>query len=195
MNITWEEIAGSPRRVQLSADGEPIRRLSCSIVPLRVLSSIAQTDGFFVSLQEHERKGVLRYALYQLSRRSMHSSALEKALQRHCVGPELIEVAVEYCRSHGFLNDESWIERRVETWQARGKSPAAIKAQLRVVGVRLDQTLDERQPLRVLIQRKYPKLLESDLSYEEKAKIFQALQRRGFSFSAIQEVLRSGLCR
>ena len=181
-------LPGSPKRAQLLVDGDPVKKVSCSIVPLSDLRSLPE-EGPFERLHELEVKGGIRYAMTLLSRRSAHSKALEQALRRHFLESEVIAEVIAYCKRQGWLDDESWIERHAEVWQAKGKSPLAIKAYLRSRGITADLSLDEQSALSALVERKFPQLLSADLPYLERARILRTLQRRGFSLSAIQHFL------
>ena len=190
MVLSLTVLPGSPKRAQLLVDGEPVKRVSCSIVSLSDLSSLPEEKPL-ERLRELEVKGGIRYALAFLSRRSAHSKTLEQALRRHFLESGVISEVIAYCKQQGWLDDESWIERHAEVWQAKGKSPLAIQAYLRSKGITADLSLDEQTALAALIKRKFPQLLSSNLSYPERARILRALQRRGFSLSAIQQLLRS----
>lgn len=181
-------LPGSPKRAQLLVDGEPVKKVSCSIVSLSDLRSLPE-EKTLERLRELEVKGGIRYALALLSRRSAHSKALEQALRRHFLESEVIAEVIAYCKQQGWIDDESWIERHAEVWQAKGKSPLAIQAYLRSKGITADLSLDEQGALAALVKRKFPQLLSSDLPYLERARILRALQRRGFSLSAIQHFL------
>jgi regulatory protein len=190
MTLSLTLLPGSPKRAQLLVDGEPMKKVSCSIVSLTDLRSLPEEKAL-ERLHELEVKGGIRYALALLSRRSAHSKALEQVLRRLYLEPEVIAEVVAYCRQQGWLDDESWIERHIEVWQSQGKSPLAIKAYLRSKGVSTDLQLDEQGSLEALVRRKFPQLLSPNLPYTERAKILRTLQRRGFSLSAIQQLLRT----
>ena len=189
MVLSLKALSGPPKRVRIFVDGELVKEVSCSIVSPSDLHSLSE-DGVFERLHELEVKGGIRYALSHLSRQATHSKALEQALSRHCLGADTIAEVIAYCNERGWLDDTGWVERRSEIWQAQGKSPLAVKAFLRSKGVSADLHLDEQASLRALIQRRFPQLLLPDLSYSERIRILRSLQRRGFSFSAVQQFLR-----
>jgi SOS response regulatory protein OraA/RecX len=191
MVLSLMPIPGSPKRVQLCVDGEPVKKISCSIVPLTDINSLPE-ERLLERLHELELRGGIRYALAHLSRQSTHSKALERALRRHCLEPSVIAEIITYCTRQGWLDDAAWLERHVEAWQAKGKSPQAIAAYLRSKGVSSDLRLDEQAALRAIIDRRFPQLLSPDLAYPDRARIFRSLQRRGFSLSAVQRFLREG---
>jgi regulatory protein len=190
MALSLTVLPGSPKRVQLLADGEPVKKVSCSIVSEADLRSLPE-EGALERLHALEVKGGIRYAVALLSRRSAHSKALEQALRRHCLELEVIAEIITYCTQQGWLDDGAWIERHAEVWQAKGKSPLAIKAYLRSKGISADLVLDEQSALAALVKRKFPQLLQPNLPYPERARILRTLQRRGFSLSAIQQLLRT----
>jgi regulatory protein len=188
MVLSLTLLPGSPKRAQVLADGELVKVVSCSIVSPSDLRSLPE-EGFLDRLHELEVRGGIRYAVALLARRSAHSKALEQALRRHYLKPAAIAEVVAYCTQQGWLDDGSWVERHVEAWQARGKSPLAIKAHLRSKGVVADPQLDEQAALQSIVNRKFPQLLRPDLPYPERLRILRSLQRRGFSPSAIQQFL------
>ena len=189
MALSLTPLPGLPRRALVLLDGKPVKQVSCSIVSLPDVSSLPDGEAL-QRLHELEVKGGIRYAVAHLARQSTHSKVLERALRRHYLESEVIAEVVEYCTKQGWLNDKEWVERHVEVWQARGKSPLAIEAFLQSKGISSKLCLDEQAALRSLIKRRFPQLLSPELSYPERARIFRSLQRRGFSLSAVQQFLR-----
>ena len=191
MEITWVQDVGIPKRTTIFVDGEKEKRISNAIVHARDLESIEKDETFFETLRDLEVKGATRYALFCLSRQALHSKKLEKALQRHLVDPDVIATVVDYCRNNGLLNDEEWKESKIRKWQAQGKSVADMKARLRKDGVGIkDVAGDDLASLERLVVRKYPRLLEAKTTHKERMRAILALQRRGFSFSVVQEFLQ-----
>ena len=188
MAVFVKLLPGSPKRAELLVNDEPVKLVSCSIVSLPDLRSLPE-EHLQERLQELEVKGGIRYALSHLSRQSVHSKALQKALRRHCLEPVVVAKIIAYCVRQGLLDDEDWIARHVEQWQTKGKSPRAIAAFLRSKGIAADVQPDEQVALRAVIERHFPQLLASDLPYPERARILRSLQRRGFSLSSVQRFL------
>lgn len=189
MVLSLTLLPGSPKRARILIDGESVKVVSCSIVPLCDVRSLPE-ESLLERLRELEIQGGVRYALAHLSRQASHSKALEQALRRHCLGPDVIAEVITHCKKQGWLDDEGWIERRAEVWQAKGKSPLAIASFLRSKGISANLHLDEQAALRSLIHRRFPQLLSPDLLYPERVRILRSLQRRGFSLSAVQNFLR-----
>ena len=191
MEIQFIQEQGVPKRTKILVDGEVKKRVSHSIISLKDLESIARDENFFTQIREREAQGAVRYALFYLSRQALHSKKLEKKLQSHFLDAVAIAAAIDYCQKYGLLNDEEWTENAVKKWQAQGKSTMDVKARLRKQGVEIGHgVLDDRESLERLITRKYPQLLDAKTPYKERTRALQALQRRGFSFSSVQEFLQ-----
>jgi len=169
-------------------DGERIRSVNLSIVPRETIDEIQGTTDWKSRLKEAERKGGIRYAVRALSKQSLHSQQLKKRLLERDVDPDVVEEIVEYCRDQGWIDDDAWVEGRIRHWQQQVKSSIDIKQRFRALGI-APPSLDDRAALEKLIQKKYSGLLGGSIPYLSKHKMIQALIRRGFSYSLIQEVL------
>ena len=192
MAISLVEEQGRPRKVKIMVDGEEVKRVSGTIVPLPALQSILAKDDFFNALEQLEYKGALRYALFLLARQSLHSKKLAHSLRRHVLSPTCIERVLGYCKDNGWLNDEEWIEQRAKRLQSKGKSRAQVRASFNKDGIQAkDLPFDERAALERVVARKYPQLLEENCPYPQRMKALQALQRRGFSYETIQQFLQN----
>ena len=191
MEIRWSVERGVPKRIAIFVDEEEKRKVGLAIVSVRDLESIGRDEKFFEKLREMEIKGATRYALWSLSRQALHSKKLEKALRRHFVEPIVIVTVMNYCREKGLLDDEEWTRNTVRKWHAQGKSKADVRARLRKEGVESgDVIYDDISSLDRLVTRKYPQLLEVKTPYKERMRALQALQRRGFSYTIVQEFLQ-----
>jgi len=169
-------------------DGEPVRSVNLSIVSREILDEIEGREDWKSRLKEAERKGGIRYAVRALSKQALHSQQLKKRLLDRDVDPDVVEEIIVYCQDQGWIDDEAWVERRIQYWQQQGKSSIDIKQRLRALGI-ASPSLDDRAALEQLIQKKYSGLLGGSMSYVTKQKTVQALIRRGFSYGLIQEVL------
>jgi SOS response regulatory protein OraA/RecX len=190
MDVSFVQEKGIPKKVWIVVDGEQKRRVSNAIVRAKDIESICQDEHFFERLRDLEVKGAIRYALFCLSRQALHSKKLEKALQRHCVPPDVAAAVLDHCTKSGLLNDDEWMSYKVKKWQSQGKSAADIRARLRRDGIRKDPVcIDETASLERVMTRKYPQLLEEKTPYKERLRALQALYRRGFSPHAVKEFL------
>lgn len=191
MEITWLAEPGLPRHVRINVDGELKKKVSLSIVSLRELKALPRDENFFHTLHDLEERGGIRYSLYSLSRQSLHSKKLEKALSRHFLEKDIIAYVIDHCHKLSLFDDSGWIERRVHRWQAQGKSSADIKARLMKEGVSSrDIVFDDSGSLEGLVTRKYPQLLNPRTSFKERMRALQSIRRRGFSFHIVQEFLQ-----
>jgi SOS response regulatory protein OraA/RecX len=192
MNISFVQEETYPRRTSIFVDGEERRKICDSIIRLRELESIQHEDRFFELLYDLEVRGAMRYALYCLARQALHSKKLEKSLQRRSVAAKVIAAVVDSCRKNGYLNDEEWISQKVKKWQSQGKSVADIRARLRREGVGKGELLiDDSASLERIITRRYPQLLDEHTPFKDRIRVFQALQRRGFSPQIVKEFLQN----
>ena len=66
-----------------------------------------------------------------------------------------------------------------------------VKARLRKDGVGMEDVVcDDFESLERIVTRKYPQLLQGKTPYKERIRALGTLQRRGFSFSSVQEFLQ-----
>ena len=189
INIIAE--SGIPRRVSIHVDGECQKLVSCRIVSEKELAAIRIDEGFFEALKREERRGAFRYALTCLARQSLHSKQLEKKLRAHFLTEETIEAVIRSCEEKGLLDDAEWVEQKVKQWNCQGKSTTDIRLRLARCGVGREQTAgNDMAALDHLVPRKYPQLLNTHSSRNDRMKALRALYRRGFSTASVQEFLQ-----
>jgi SOS response regulatory protein OraA/RecX len=191
MNIEWREEKGVPPRVLLLRDEEEIRRVSLRIVSLQDLTSLSHHSGddFGRELSLLEEKGAMRLALSTLARKACHSHQIHTLLKKHFVSEEISRKILSLFREKGYLDDDFWTKGRISSLRARGKSSREIAFRLKREGISHSALGNDEDVLARLISKKYPSLLEKNLSQKDQAKIFRALLRRGFSLQNIQKFL------
>ena len=191
MDISLVEELGRPKRIRLLVDGELRKKISCYLVPLSEVRSIIGKEDFFERLLDLEVKGGIRYTLSLLARQSLHSKKLERSLRRHFLESDVIERVVSHCQTRGWLNDDEWVQNKIIRMQSQGKSVAQVKASFRKDGIeKTAVSFDENASLEKVVLRKYPQLLEETTPYAQRVRALQALLRRGFSYSSVQEFLQ-----
>jgi len=176
-----------PKTYVVFEDGEPVKKVSCSIVPLATLStasSVAQIEGL-------ERIGGIKYAVRLLARQGLHSVQLKAKLGVHHVGERVQQEVCDYCIQQGWIDDQEWVESRIRQWQRQGKSSREIRFRLQRLGIEGEVETDDRETLFTFVERKYPQLLQADCVKKERDKIIRSLLRRGFSFSLINDLLHN----
>lgn len=146
-------------------------------------------------MHNEEVKNCVVQAYRKLSRRAMHSAELRSILQEANFSPEAIEAALQEVTRFGALNDRDFLEQLVAKYKRAGKSRLYIQSKCRNKGIELAELRpflsDDEESLRRLIAKRYPFLLEGQVSYEKKKKALSALFRQGFSSAAISKVINS----
>ena len=129
----------------------------------------------------------------KLARKSCHSRELRATLLRYGFSEEVIESALKRAQEAGFIDDAAWLQNIIAQLSSRGKSNLEIRAKLSMKGIPQSEYSHflprEAESLSVLIQKKYPCLLEAETTREARLKALAALSRRGFSRTQIAEVL------
>lgn len=143
-----------------------------------------------MSAEESVKRGK-KYALWLLSRASMHSHKLDFKLKEKEYDEETRKKVLQEMQDLGFIHDAEYVARFVELLQKRGKSWREIIRKASEHKIPLseiqDRQGDDQAVLLELIRKRYPVLLDKGADFKLRAKALQALYRRGFS----HEVLRS----
>lgn len=191
MIVEWKRERGSPPRLLLIIDGECVRKIGERILSERDALSLPDSEREVLeqALSSCEEKGGMRLALSLLSKQAYHSSKLREHLKKHFVSSRIIEKIITDLTSKGFLNDEEWTQRRIDTLRSRGKSNREISCTLRVVGETFLEGISDAEALEKIIRKKYSKILHTEVTPEERAKVYRALLRRGFSLQDIHNFL------
>jgi regulatory protein len=149
------------------------------------------------SLQhEAELSKAQEKALRYLSYRPRSETELRQHLRRKGLDDALIDQVAERLTEHDLLNDDTfadyWVDQR-ETFKPR--SPLALRQELQQKGVsreiidRALNELDESDAARRAAAQRAPQLAR--LPFDQfRAKLGGYLQRRGFGYSVIREVVQ-----
>lgn len=136
-----------------------------------------------------EQIEAFRAASFMLARRSMHSKELIARLEKKLFSVEAINHALKELERLGLINDAEFEAYFVKKLQRQGKSRRQIEQKAREKGIPLKQLdhllVPDDEPLRSLIERKYPVLLDKKAPVKDRQRAVQALLRRGFSISCI----------
>jgi SOS response regulatory protein OraA/RecX len=139
-----------------------------------------------------DEKKALRLVIFLLSRRSYHSKEIALRLEKKGYSKEVIEAVLSYAKAQKWLSDEEWQSRTLEKLLQKGKSSLEIAKKFREKNITLPTisfSSHDLEALNVLVPKRYPLLLDSKSTKEEKQKAIQALLRRGFSLSSISSFL------
>ena len=167
-----------------------LRTVSSVVIKKRSLQLVScGPEEICEELDRLEKKGLLRYAIFLLSRQSLHSNQLISKLANHTWSRSILDEVVSHCRKEGWIDDKAWEQRKVYLWSEAGKSRREIAGKLRGYGISSSalEGVDDREILKkILSQEKMRSLLQSK---EGKEKVIKRLIRRGFSFSLIKEFI------
>lgn len=167
---------GEVRKWNLQEGSEISEELYCSIV------------------EEILRPRCRKRALHLLERQERTKHQLMQKLRENGYSESLAEDAVSYCEGYGYINDQSYAERYVRTYQST-KSNLQIRNALYQKGIQselVEQALHERDCdesdmiERLLQKRRYD---PQQADRKEQQKTYQYLLRRGFSSADIRSAM------
>lgn len=212
-NFSWrKDISFSPRKWVILVDDREWHRISTSIIPkqsdIQSLQKMALENGLEAAEQlfkELEYKGSLKWAIKQLSMRSMFEKDIEKVLKRHFVSQETIGLLLQYLRSKRYVNDKEKLSNMVESMRAKGKSSREIDQKIRryrtdsEAEYSIDNDDDsgfqrslahDEESLFIFLKKQIDRLRgRQAITYQEKKKLIQKCARKGFSLDTINKVL------
>lgn len=182
MTITCQKKAGSQKIYTVYKDEEPLKEIHISI--------FGSNPKFHSEeeIAEKEYQGATRYALKQLSARSMLSQKLRELLFKKKVHSTIVDQIINECLEKGYLNDKEWIDSFIRVQRQKRVGTAMIRIKLLQKGVdpEMIPSLNdehEEKSLHSLLETKYR---DRDLSdYKTRQKVIAALQRKGFSLNKI----------
>lgn len=146
-------------------------------------------------VEEILRPRCRKRALHLLEKQERTTHQLLQKLREGGYSEELAKDAVSYCEGYGYINDQSYAERYVRTYQST-KSDLQIRNALYLKGIKgelVEQALQEREYEecnmieRLLSKRGYN---PQQADRKEQQKTYQYLMRRGFSTSDIRRAMR-----
>jgi len=135
--------------------------------------------------------------LYLLERSGRSENNLAKKLREGGYPDDVVEQAIAYMKSFGYLDDENLARSIVENRRDR-KSFKEIIATLRTKEISADlihQVMEkyydeehEREAIKTLMNKK--RIDPTNITRDEKNKFFNYLARKGFSYDSIQSIFR-----
>lgn len=136
-------------------------------------------------------------ALRLLEFRSHSEKELREKLKHQEASDEHIEQTLEFCRQYGFVNDESYAQRKAQDLMNLKKyGKRRIYSELKVKGISDDiietvlctlDTENEQNTLRNLLEKK----LKNDFSPKNKNKCIRYFIYRGYDLYDIKTAIRS----
>lgn len=195
--ISLIEKRGSVYR--LYADGRlftAVDRASFERAPLREGDEVDE-EKFLEALARAQEKPAYEAALTALDRSAKTKAALRRWLTQRGYLEGAIETAIARLHRARLIDDGAIAERLTEAGAAGGMSKIAIKRKLRAKGVgeeEIDSALeivsdeDQLQSAKRLAQKLYPRYAQEERR-AARAKLSQALARRGFSWDVIAQAL------
>lgn len=178
--------------------GDSLWRSISKYLYVNVLSKIPQNSDFKVfesSFLQRESTVAGRYALAILGRRSYFKADLVSRLKAMGFCDEAVSCAVQLCIRCGALSDERRTAYLIEKALAKGKSKMCIAQALKKQGADTlvvnrylkELATDPEKQISDLYDKKYGK--KELLTIDDKKKIVQFFQRRGFRLDDIFKVM------
>lgn len=165
----------------------------------RIRKSAFSRASFRENLEVGEITSVLTrlaclYALRLLAKQSYHSHTLRLKLTSAGFPLESSDRAIFSLQEKGYLDDAAYCQRKIEGMKRVGKSPKEIAYRLKQKGIKAGpfQT-DESESLSICLNKKYPQWKTLIQEPKLRAKLFQALLRRGFSLDSVRKIIAHDL--
>lgn len=136
-------------------------------------------------------------ALRLLEFRSHSEKELREKLKHHEASDENIDLTLDFCRRYGFVNDESYAQRKAKDLMHLKKyGVRRIRSELKAKGIADDiiesvicslDTENETDTLRNLLEKK----IKNDFSPKNKDKCIRYFIYRGYDLYDIKDAIRS----
>lgn len=195
--ITGIELTKS--RAAVYVDGTLFLRMKRSFfdeLPLEEGEDLDEED-YLNRLSARQSKPAYEAALDMLSDRDMTCDALKKALMRRGFLEPVADAVRDRLIENRLLDDQRFAQRYVELRKDSAVGRYALKRKLRAKGIEeetasdaLEQLDDESQLAAAAeLAKKLSKRYAVLPGYEARAKLSQALARRGFSWDVVREAI------
>ena len=159
------------------------------------------SEGDFAKIKEDILlKRAKKRGLHLLERSGRSEGNLTKKLREGGYPDDVVEQAIAYIKSFGYLDDESLARSIVENRRDR-KSSKEIVATLRtkeISTVLIHQVMEkyyddehEKEAIKTLMNKK--RIDPANMTRDEKNKFFNYLARKGFSYDSIQGIFQQYL--
>ena len=147
-------------------------------------------------MEEHVKQAKLK-ALSLLTDMDRTETQLRQKLKRKAFDEEAIEQAVAYVKSYGYVDDEKYVQRFIES-RKKNKSKQEITALLSQKGISRELIAqgiemcycseDALEAIRHLVSKK--QYDPESCSDKEKKKMYEYLIRKGFYYEDIRQVIQ-----
>lgn len=165
---------------------------SPSSAPVPTYSRLLDRAMRILSQRDHSRE--------ELKRKLQLSSQRAAYLQQQENTPipnELLEKVLDWCQESGWLNDERFTERFIQSRARKGYGPQRVRMELQQKGIGreeinqalFDTEVDWSQCAADLAKRKFGEPLPQ--TWTEKSKVQRFLMSKGFMMEDIQAVFRN----
>ncbi|MEE1315058.1 MAG: regulatory protein RecX [Faecalimonas sp.] len=148
-------------------------------------------------MDEEVLKRAKKRTLYLLERMDRTEQQLRQKLQQNGYSEEVIEAAVSYAASFGYVNDAAYAERYVSARKGR-KSCLEMKMSLLQKGVErelVEQAIDEYceeqdelQAIQSILEKKH--YSPDEATPEQKKRLQEHLARKGFHYEDIHRAMQ-----
>lgn len=182
------------KRIQISWDGILIKEAASFLFKraLKAKPQFSSKEELQVWIQEVEKKSALSYALFLLARRSYYSEALREKLRSQGISSAIISSLLEEMKQLGYLQDEEYLSAWVKAEIRKGRSSLMIRARAKQKGFAsesVSRLLEKLFPINLQSETAILQIKKLQKRGYPKEKILQSLQRRGFSYSMILDLL------
>ena len=143
-----------------------------------------------------EKRAKLR-AMHILERADRTEAELYAKLKHDLYPEEIIVAAMQYVKSFGYVGDEAYATRYVES-RRRNKSKREMSMLLQQKGIASEfiasalengyEDCDEKDTIRKLVEKKH--FVAEEATVEEKKKMYDYLLRKGFRYEDIRQVIQ-----
>lgn len=150
-------------------------------------------------LDEVLYKRAVERACYILKSSDKTEQEMRRKLTEGCYPREAVDYAIDFLKSHRYIDDENYGKRYAEFNSSR-KSRRLIQYELQKKGLPSDviseileeQPIDEEAQIYAQITKKYRE--PKDMTPQERTKMMASLQRKGFSWETVRRVYRKLDC-
>lgn len=172
--------------------------LDCDTVTYNSLFEGMELGYETAKLLQHDSdfKRAKSRAFFYLDKMDYSEKALFDKLKKAGFGENICAEVLAYLCEIGVVNDRRFAERMAERLSDANRSKREIINKLYLKGIPLDlarevladSDIDEESQIKALIEKKYAYKLQDKNNYN---KVYAALVRKGFSYSAVKSALKS----
>lgn len=158
---------------------------------------VTLTDEVYNQIEMLLLKRAKKRCLHLLNTRTYTQKQLSEKLQTNGYPNEVIVQAVDYVKSFGYINDKAYVEQYILS-QNKRRSMREIREKLLQKGIEkelieeafemLEEEHGDMHAIKMLLKKK--KYSDSEMSMEEKRRIYAYLARKGFRYDDIMKVLQ-----